>query len=133
MITLQYCTIKWEDWGCVTRFPGGLFIESFPHDTPHYHTITRRCGYGNDPLEYCREHKFFHAFCEQYFNNRPSPTLLALAQDRTETDPSSLYEEIVVQTCQRWVRAKELPIIGGVDWGKFKSLALAKLSEAWAD
>src|SRR3954469_16634406 len=102
MIQLKYCTVEWFPFGARTEFPDGSHIESFPHDIPHYHVIAHRSGYGDDLLAYCREHDFFHAFCEEFFNDRASPVLSSLAHG-TEVD-NSVYEELMVQTCQRWVR-----------------------------
>lgn len=126
MVDLKYCQIEWTDGGCITTFPDGSIFESFPHDTNHYSVISHRCGYGDDILAYCREHDFFHSFCEEYFNNRHSPIMWALAHGG-EVD-QSIYEEIIVQTCQKWVRANERPIVGGVDWNAFKREALLLLN-----
>lgn len=121
MLVLKHCNFTWTDTGCITYFHDGTKIKSFPHDIPHYYVIAHRCGYGDDLLAYCREHDFLHSFCEDYFYDRPSRVLLALA--RGEEDTKSQYEEVMVQTCQRWIRANERPIIGGVDWDKFKFIA----------
>jgi len=100
-------------------------VESFPHEIPHYYVIAHRTGYGDDLRWYCREHDFFHNFCEEFFHDRPSPVLWSLAHG-SEIE-NSAYEELMVQTCQRWVRTNERPIIGGVDWDQFKQQALQYL------
>lgn len=124
---LKYCSIRWTIEGCLTKFDDGAEIASFPHDIPHYYVISHRSGYGDDRLTYCREHDFFHSFCEEYFQNRASPILWSLAHgDEIE---NSVYEELIVQTCQRWVRGNERPIIGGVDWDSFKRQALELLQQ----
>jgi hypothetical protein len=124
MVILKYCNIIESVSGCITTFPDETSIESFPHDIPHYYVIAHRCGYGDNLLWYCREHDFFHAFCEEYFHDRPSPVLWSLAHGE---EVISTYEEIVVQTCQRWVRSNERPIIGGVDWDAFRARAVELL------
>jgi hypothetical protein len=126
MISLPHCAVSWTPTGCITRFRDGSSVESHPHDTHHYHVIAHRTGYGDGILAYCREHDFLHCFAEQWFHARPSRVLWALAHG-TE-DPSPQYEELVVQTCQRWLRANERPIIGGVDWDGFKTSALGCLA-----
>lgn len=108
-------------------FLDGASIESWPHDTPHYHVNAHRLGYNGDLLTYCRDHDFFHAFCEQWFFDRPSLTLWAVAHNEPVPEDADAYEEMAVMTCQRWVRANERPIIGNVDWDLFKTTALAQL------
>lgn len=127
LIQLNHCKIEWTPTGCRTSFSDGSSIASFPHEIPHYYIIAHRCGYGDDLLAYCREHDFFHGYCEEYFNNRASPILWSLAHGDEIVD--SVYEELVVQTCQRWVRCNERPIIGGVDWDNFKQKALNFLEQ----
>lgn len=131
MLILKYCTINWTPWGCATDFPDGTNLESFPHEIPHYYVIAHRCGYGDDLLDYCREHDFFHAFCEEYFHNRASPVLWGLAHQMDVED--STYEELLVQSCQRWVRGNERPIIGNIDWDDFKKQSIGLLKETIID
>src|ERR1041385_9361001 len=118
IVLLKFCSIDWTPTGCLTKFKDGTEIASFPHDIPHYYVIAHRTGYGDDLLRYCREHDFFHSYCEQFFHDRPSPVLWSLAHGG-EVENSD-YEEIAVQTCQRWVRTGERPIVGTVDWDRFK-------------
>ncbi len=125
-IELSHCRIEWTSTGCITVFSAdGAVIESQPHDTHHYHVIAHRCGYGDDILAYCREHDFLHSFTEQWFYDRPSRVLWALAHGTVT--PSPQYEELVVQTCQRWLRANERPIAAGADWDGFKRSAVTAL------
>jgi hypothetical protein len=114
----------WIRTGCITVWPGSVELFSHPHNIPHYYVIAHRLGYGDDLIAYCREHDFFHNFCEQYFNDRPSPTLMATARGIELPRYASIPEEILVQTCQRWVRTNERPIVAGVDWDAFRREAL---------
>lgn len=80
MITLRHCTIETVDgWLTTVRFPDGTSCEAAPHETPHYHVIAARCGYGDDIRAYSREHEFAHAFVEERLHGRPSGVLWALA------------------------------------------------------
>jgi hypothetical protein len=125
MIQLTHCSVEWTPHGSRMTFKDGVRLESWPHDVPHYHVNAHRLGYNGDLLAYCRDHDFFHAFCEQWFYDRPSPTLWAVAHNKPV--PDATYEEMAVMTCQRWVRANERPIIGDVDWDAFKTEALSWL------
>jgi hypothetical protein len=121
-IPLRFVTISWVESGCVSSFRDGSAWASHPHETTHYHVIAHRCGYGDDILAYCREHDFFHHFCAEYLDGSTSRILWALAHDIEPSAPA--FEEFTVQACQRWVRANERPIIGGVDWDQFKARAI---------
>lgn len=127
-IALRYCSITWTHEGCTTRFQDGVELSSYPHEIPHYYVIAHRLGYGDNLLAYAREHDFFHSYTEQYFHDRPSLTLWAVAHGDTLGQYQATYEELVTQTCQRWVRANERPIIGDVDWDGFKREALELLA-----
>jgi hypothetical protein len=129
MPQLKYCSIHWTGTGCITRFHDGVELSSYPHDTHHYHVISHRLGYGDDILAYCRQHDFYHHFCEEYFHDRPSTTLWAVAHGQAVGQYQATYEELVTQTCQRWVRASERPIIGDVYWDDFKQKALEALGQ----
>jgi hypothetical protein len=127
IVALRYCEVGWTREGAVTVFHDGSEAETYPHQVPHYSVIAHRLGYGDELLRYCQEHDFFHSFCEEYFRDRPSPVLWGIAHGSSIAISVAAYEELVVQACQRWVRANERPIVGGVDWGGFKSHALALL------
>lgn len=117
--------------GCVTRFPTLEPVAATPH--PHmrnYRRIAARCGYatewwvdhaapdtwGAPCLAYCVEHELAHLLVEEVLHDRPSRVLWALALGHPLTGHRAAYEEGMAQMLQRWVRAGEEPIIGGVDW-----------------
>jgi hypothetical protein len=124
----QHCTFRFRNFGCETTFLDGVVLESFPHPEDNdYHIIAARLGYHYNLLAYCREHDFFHNFCADWFLHKPSPSLWASAHEGIAVNAP--VEEMAVHACQRWVRANERPIISGVNWDRFKSLALDILSK----
>jgi hypothetical protein len=125
MISLRHCEIEWTDFGCATRFADGSEIGAHPHATPHYHVIAHRTGYGDDLMAYCREHELAHAFTQEALHDRPSPILWALAHGDMPSGRAAAEEEVFAQTFQRWVRAAERPIIGGVPWDDWRARFLA--------
>jgi hypothetical protein len=130
MILLQYARIEWTPEGATSWFPGAASYSTRPHETPHYYVIAHRCGYGDDVIAYAREHDFCHHFVAERLQRRPSQVLAALAIGR-EPDPiEALIEEMAVQMFQRWLRANERPIVGGVDWDALKADALGLLDGA---
>jgi hypothetical protein len=90
--------------------------------------IAHRCGYEDDLHAYCFEHEVVHCLLAERFRNGPSPILWALAHGSELTGPAAAFEEISVQAFQRYLRANEQPIVGGVDWGELKRVALEVLS-----
>lgn len=127
LIKLRFCDLEFTEWGCVTRFPNGASVDAVPHDTPHYHVVSHRLGYGDDLLAYCREHEFAHAFVAERIMSAPSYVLWQLAEERRIDMGKALYEEIAAQTFQRWLRAGERPILSGADWDALKRDALELL------
>lgn len=117
------------DWGCRTTFHDGSQWGAFPHDTHHYHVIAHRCGYGDDILRYAQEHEVCHLVAEEWLWDRPSRVLWALAHGDEIAPHDAACEEAVTMTVQRWLRANERPIIGGVDWDGLKRYMLEKLGE----
>jgi hypothetical protein len=140
-ITLPHATVTYTPEGCVSTFADGTSYGAHPHDTPHYDEIARRCGYlgahrwghlhpwlsADARLAYCREHEVFHHSVGEHFYGRVSPVLWALAHGRDVSPEEAALEEAMVMTLQRWVRAGERPIIGGVDWDGLKRQALGLL------
>jgi hypothetical protein len=128
LVQLEFCTVEKTDWGCCVRFPDGSSCPAVPHDSHHYHVVAHRCGYGDDVHSYCFEHEFAHAFVEERLHRRPSRVLWALAHGGMLSGKDAAYEEIAAQTFQRFLRANEEPIVGGVEWHEMKRDALALLS-----
>lgn len=132
MIVLRFCVIDFTAWGASTHFTDGATVNAVPHDTPHYHVIAHRLGYGDDLLRYCQEHEFCHSFIAERLKAAPSFVLHRLARgDRFDRDPRDrgevLYEELAAQQLQRWLRANERPIVSGCDWDQLKHDALRLL------
>jgi hypothetical protein len=138
-IPLTHATVTYTPDGCFSTFADGASYGALPHDTPDYDEITRRCGYATDfgpglpditgigRLDYCREHEVAHHLVGEAFYNGPSPILWAVAHGSEVTPQEAALEEAMVMTLQRWIRAGERPIIGGVDWGRLKARALILL------
>lgn len=137
---LDYAEVILTDDGCYSQFADGSTWGSQPHDTPHYDEIAKRCGYlkAGQPdderravarMAYCREHEVCHHVVGAVFYKGPSPVLWALAHGGDVTPEAAALEEAMVMTLQRWLRAGERPIIGGVDWDAIK-LRLALLLDA---
>lgn len=123
-------TVTYTPDGALTIFDDGTSYGAQPHDTPHYHVIAHRCGYGDDLLRYAREHEVCHLIVEREFlDGRPS-VLRELADGWPAHPDDAAMEEAMVMTLQRWLRANERPIIGGVEWDRIKRDALALLDAA---
>lgn len=128
MIRLRFAWIAWTDTGAISWF-GGASYATLPHDTHHYHVIAHRCGYGDDVLAYAREHDFCHHFVAERLRGLPSAVLRPLAHGREPDPAEALFEEMAVQTFQRWMRANERPILAGVDWDALKADALTLIEK----
>jgi hypothetical protein len=132
VITLANAVVQFTEQGCVTTFADGASWGALPHDTPHYHVIAHRCGYGDDLLSYCREHEICHLVVEECLHDRPSRILWGLAHGEPIGPAEAAYEEMAAQTLQRFIRAAERPIIGGIDWDGIRDFALTKLGASYA-
>lgn len=126
-LALKYCTVESDGWRTVVTFPDGSTCDAVPHDTHHYHIIAHRCGYGDDIAAYCFEHEVAHALIAEWFWDGPSPVLQGVASGRMLSGKEAASEELLAQTLQRFCRAGEQPIIGGVNWGGMKREALGLL------
>lgn len=141
-IRINEATVTYTPDGAVTRYDDGSHYGAQPHDTPHYDEIARRCGYwtwsayrGQPPadkraaarLAYCREHEVCHHIVGGLFYGGHSPILWSLAHGSEVTAEAAALEEAMVMTVQRWIRANERPIIGGVDWDAVRRGALKAL------
>lgn len=128
VIRTRFATVHPFDWGCVVRFEGGGEVpaEHHPNDA-HYRIIAARCGYGDDTRAYAIEHETAHLVAEEVLHDRPSRVLWGLAHGHPLKPEDAAYEECLAQTLQRYVRANEDPIIGGVDWRAMRSRFLEVL------
>jgi hypothetical protein len=130
LVQLRYASIERTDFGCVTHFLDGAFVNSVPHDTHHYHVISHRCGYGDDILAYNFEHDFLHSFLCEFLFDEPSKVLWGEAHGESLLGEHAAFEEISVQTFQRFLRANERPIVSDVDWDHLRREAMAMLEAA---
>lgn len=128
ILEMKYCFFESKKDGCTTHFPEGS-VPSLPHNTPHYHVISHRCGYEGDVLRYCIEHDFIHNFLEEELFDRPSRVLHAVALGSPLSGAESAHEEVFTQTFQRFLRGGERPIIGGVPWNDLRIEALRLLEK----
>lgn len=130
-IHLTHAIVTYYRDGAYTTYPDGTTWAAQPHETPHYYEIANRCGYAGDILAYCREHEICHHLIgEALYADGLSPVLWALAHRQPVDDRDAALEEAAVMMFQRWVRADERPIIGGVDWDGLKARALALMGAA---
>jgi hypothetical protein len=123
-------TVCYYDGGAFTRYDDGSSYAAHPHDTHHYHVIAHRCGYGDDILRYAREHEVCHHIVSEWIGGYTSKVLWPLAHGRDPDPVEAIMEEAMAMTFQRWLRANERPIIGGVLWDDLKARALALLDAA---
>ena len=130
MIQLKHSKLERTDYGSLTTFEDGKSIASIPHyQDHHYHVIAHRTGYEDDLHTYCVEHDFAHLFVMEKLHGIPSPILWALAHGEKIPENAQVFEELASQTFQRYLRANEQPIIGGVPWPELKQEALALLGQ----
>lgn len=120
MIQLDHCSIEWKSYGSRVVFPDRSETSAWPDGSAHYYVIAHRCGYEDRITAYCREHELAHALVGEEFYGWESPVLAASARKLLPPVTAPL-EEGMAQMIQRWVRANELPIIGGVDWHAIKT------------
>lgn len=117
MIRLRFASVDYLDWGCISRFEDGSTVSAIPHPWDHcYSIIAMRCGYGFDLMAYCREHEVAHHLVCEALLGGPSPVLWGLAHEKPLPASEAAFEEMMAQGLQRFARAAERPIIGGVDW-----------------
>ena len=128
-IILSHAIVEYNDWGCMSHFNDGSSFGAHPHDTPHYHVISHRTGYQDDILAYAREHEIVHHIVGEYFFGGVSPIIWALAHGHGVTAEEAAKEEALVMLVQRFLRANERPIIGGINWDEIKHRALEVLGE----
>lgn len=127
MMQIGTATVRYYPEGAFTTYADGTSYAAHPHDTHHYHVVAHRLGYGDDILRYAREHEVCHHIVSEWIGGHTSKVLWPLAHGRDPDPAEAVYEEALTMTFQRWLRANEQPIIGGVDWTGLKSRALALL------
>ena len=143
MIRIGTATVAYYPEGAFTTYPDGTSYAAQPHCTPHYDEIAERCGYlewepgdglaeplARARLAYCREHEACHHIVSEWIGGAASKVLWPLAHGCEPDAFDAVQEEALTMTLQRWLRANERPIIGGVDWDGIKARALALLDEA---
>lgn len=125
---LKRVSVTLYEHGAYSTFDDGSSYAAEPAwNDPHYTVIAHRCGYGDDLLRYCREHELFHHIAGEEFYGGISPVIWALAHGG-EVDPKrAAAEEATVTLIQRWVRAAEEPIIGGIEWARIRDRCLSLL------
>lgn len=127
-IRTRFATVEPTPRGCITRFDDGSECASHDHpNDPHYRVISHRTGYGDDTARYALEHDVCHLLIEEALYGRPSRILHGLALGVPLHPKASVYEEMAAQSLQRWIRANERPIIGGVNWDALKDHAIRTL------
>jgi hypothetical protein len=132
-ITIGSATITYTPDGALTTYWDEASYGAQPHDTPDYATIAERCGYGVGPaarLAYCREHEVCHHVVSEWITGVESKVLWPLAHGFDPDPADAVLEEALAMAFQRWLRAGERPIIGGVDWDGLKARTLALLGES---
>ena len=128
MIRLRFADVEPTPRGCITHFHDGVSYGAHDHPNDHhYHVIAHRTGYADDTARYCLEHEVCHLLIEEALYDRPSRILHGLAMNAPIHPKDAVYEELGAQALQRWVRANERPIIGGVNWDALKQRALELL------
>ena len=124
-------TVVYTQEGCFTRYDDGASYGAHPHHEDHHYTvIASRCGYSPDHagrLQYAREHEACHHIVAEWIGGYTSKVLWPLAHGRDPVAMDATLEEAAAMTFQRWLRANERPIIGGVDWDGLKGRALGLL------
>lgn len=137
-IKTKYHEVQFTEWGCQTYLlHGSTACDAIPHpNDPHYAVIAARCGYLDNIMAYCQEHELAHVVVAEFFEDRPSYVISKLIHQENPDKPDkpdNMYlivcEELMAQTLQRYVRANEEPIIGGVAWDELKALFLHYLGK----
>jgi len=126
-IQIGTATLALTEQGCVSSYPDASSYGAYPHNTPHYHVIAHRCGYGDDLRRYCVEHEAAHHIVSEWIVGHPSHVIWSLAHGDEPHQGVATLEEMAAQQFQRWLRANERPSIGGADWDDLKHRALVLL------
>ena len=131
MITTRFARLELAPWGATTRFHDGTCVPAQHHpEDHHYRVISHRTGYGDDTRRYAIEHEVCHLLVEEALHGRPSRVLWGLAHGAPLSPHDAVYEEFAAQALQRFVRAAERPIVGGVDWDALRTLFRKTMGES---
>lgn len=97
---LKYCNIHFFDDGVATHFGQAVTINWPWLDDANWLGIMRSAGY-EDPLQYCQEHDFFHAFLAERWFDKPSYVLWQAARELPIDPNASAWEERLIFDFQR--------------------------------
>jgi hypothetical protein len=101
---LSTCRVRFFDWGVETEFPSGGISSNWPlRDDKHWLGIAAAAGY-DDPLRYCQEHDFFHAFLADRWFGKASYVLYQAAHNLPIDERASAWEERLIFDVQRAFR-----------------------------
>lgn len=126
VIPLKFCTVSFYDYWVWTQFPDGSGYGGHPQYKPHanfypnftddYREAALSVGY-TSPMEYCREHDFFHSLISERVLDEPSQILWGLAHEDKEPPRYTVHEEAITLLFQSFYRGR--PIFAtspDVDW-----------------
>lgn len=128
MIQLRHASVEVHEHGCTSFFVDDTRVEAVPHPWDHhYSVIAHRCGYGDDLHRYCVEHEVAHHVVCETLLGEASPVLWGIAHGEPLPPEKAAFEEMMAQGLQRYARAAEEPIIGGIDWQAMRNRFLQVL------
>lgn len=130
MIKLKHCIVEWVSEGVKTTFADDVATTAWPHvHDPHYAVATRRAGYLDDTMTYCREHDFLHAFLAEELADERSHVLWCSATNETPEPVRAYQEEALVQVFQCWLRADRECLIGEMPYHALRDKARGLLAQ----
>lgn len=130
MMQIGSACVTYYSEGAFTSYLDGTSYAAQPHHSHHYHVIAHRLGYSDNVLAYAREHEVCHHIVSEWIGGHTSKVLWPLAHGREPDAYEAMQEEALAMTFQRWLRANERPIIGGVDWTALRDRAISLIDGA---